>query len=165
SLRTRGGRLGHEEIVPPEPVLAAPVVVTSAPREAPFFTPAPPPPRERRRGSVGPPLDVPLANQVAFIDGSGRFCRPGETGEIVVRGPLVFPGYLGDSELTAASFVGDWFRTGDLGRIDEDGYVYLSGRNKETINRGGEKISPMEIDAAIESFPGVREAGTVGIPH
>ena len=87
------------------------------------------------------------------------------TGEIVVRGPLVFPGYLDDPELTAASFVGDWFRTGDLGSIDEEGYVHVSGRIKEIINRGGEKISPVEIDAAIESLPGVKEAATFGIAH
>ena len=83
----------------------------------------------------------------------------------MVRGPLVFPGYLDDPELTAASFAGDWFRTGDLGSIDDEGYVHVSGRIKEIINRGGEKISPVEIDAAIESLPGVKEAATFGIAH
>ena len=68
-------------------------------------------------------------------------------------------------ELTAASFVGSWFRTGDLGLIDEDGYVHVTGRLKEIINRGGEKISPVEIDLAIESLPGVKEAAAFGIPH
>ena len=78
---------------------------------------------------------------------------------------MVFRGYLDDHDLTAASFVGDWFRTGDLGRIDEDGYVYFVGRIKDIINRGGEKISPAEIDLAIESLPGVKEAAVFAIPH
>jgi amino acid adenylation domain-containing protein len=164
-LRATAGRLEPEEIDRLEQVFSAPVVVGFGSSETGAISNDPLPPRVRKQGSVGLPLDAPFGSQVQFIDNSGRFCQPGETGEIVVRGPLVFPGYLDDPELTAASFISDWFRTGDLGRIDEDGYIYLSGRIKEIINRGGEKISPIEIDAAIESLPGVREAGTVGIPH
>ena len=121
----------------------------------------PMPPRPRKRGSVG----IPVGGDVRAIDAGGRTCGPGETGELVVRGPLVFDGYLDDPDLTARSFTGEWFRTGDLGHVDEDGYVFITGRLAELINRGGEKISPVEIDRAIEALPGVREAGTFGVPH
>jgi len=73
------------------------------------------------------------------MDSSGAIAGARAEGEIVVRGPLVFGGYLDDPQLTAESFVGDWFRTGDLGHIDEDGYIHLSGRIKEIINRGGKR--------------------------
>src|SRR4029079_3374448 len=119
------------------------------------------PPRRRKRGSVG----LPMVNEVALLDSAGNIRPAGGPGEIVVRGPMVFRGYLDDPELTAASFAGEWFRTGDLGRIDEDGYVYYVGRIKEIIDRGGEKISPVEIDLAIESLAGVKEAAAFGIPH
>jgi hypothetical protein len=83
----------------------------------------------------------------------------------VARGPLVFTGYFDDPELTARSFVSDWFRTGDAGRIDAEGFVHIDGRITEMINRGGEKISPLEIDAALESLPGVKEAAAFGVRH
>ena len=119
------------------------------------------PPRRRKRGSVG----LPVVNEVAILSDSGELRPSDGCGEIVVRGPLVFRGYLDEPELTAASFAGPWFRTGDLGRIDDDGYVHVTGRIKEIINRGGEKISPAEIDLAIESLPGVLEAAAFGVPH
>ena len=126
-----------------------------------LITHDPLPPRTRKRGLVG----VPVCNQVTVMSEVGAVCAAGEVGEIAVRGPMVFDGYLDDPEATAAAFVDGWFRTGDLGRFDEDGYLYLAGRIKELINRGGEKISPVEIDAAIEAIPGVRAAATFAIPH
>ena len=129
--------------------------------EAYSITHDPLPPRMRKRGSVG----VPLCNQVAIMSEAGAICATGDVGEIVVRGPMVFDGYFDDAQATAAAFVDGWFRTGDLGRFDEDGYLYLVGRIKDLINRGGEKISPVEIDAAIEAIPGVRAAATFAIPH
>jgi hypothetical protein len=77
----------------------------------------------------------------------------------------VFDGYLDDPEGTEAVFVDGWCRTGDLGRVDEDGYLYITGRVKDLIHRGGEKISPLAIDAALRAIPGVRAAATFGIPH
>ncbi|MEO8304801.1 MAG: amino acid adenylation domain-containing protein [Betaproteobacteria bacterium] len=119
-------------------------------------------PRDRRRrGSVG----LPLLNEVEIVDAEGVPVPRGERGEIVTRGSTVFAGYIDDPELTAASFFGDWYRTGDLGSVDADGYLYLHGRIREVINRGGEKISPVEIDLAIEALAGVREAAVFGVPH
>jgi acyl-coenzyme A synthetase/AMP-(fatty) acid ligase len=114
----------------------------------------------RKPGSVGPP-----AHEVAIVDESGNVLATGQTGEIVVRGPNVFPGYLGDPEANAAAFLpGGWFRTGDLGSLDEDGYLYVTGRLKEMIKRGGMAISPSEIDDALCSYPGVAEAAVFAVP-
>jgi len=106
-----------------------------------------------------------MVNEVAVIDEAGAFCEAGRVGEIIVRGPLVFHGYLDDPQATANAFIDGWYRTGDLGHFDDDGYYYLAGRIKDIINRGGEKISPAEIDAAIEAVPGVRAAATFAVPH
>ena len=160
-LRSGAGRLHPEEIARLEDALEAPVLVGFSSVETTAISHDPLPPRQRKRGAAG----LPLLNHVAVMDASGQVQEKQGTGQLVVRGPLVFPGYLDDPELTARSFAGEWFRTGDLGSIDEEGYVHVSGRIKEIINRGGEKISPVEIDAAIESLPGVKEAATFGIPH
>ncbi len=82
----------------------------------------------------------------------------GETGEICVRGPALTSGYLNDPQATAEAFAGGWFRTGDLGHVDSDGYVFLSGRTKDMINRGGEKIAPQSVEAALLSDPAVQDA-------
>lgn len=82
-----------------------------------------------------------------------------------MRGPLVFDGYLDDPEATRQAFVDGWYRTGDLGLFDEEGFLYLTGRVKEVINRGGEKISPVEIDRILESHPAVAEGAAFGLPH
>jgi acyl-coenzyme A synthetase/AMP-(fatty) acid ligase/thioesterase domain-containing protein/acyl carrier protein len=160
-VRFGGGRLHPEEIGRLEDALGAPVLAGFSSVETTAISHDPLPPRGRKRGAAG----LPLINDVAVMTDSGQICPNSATGQLVVRGALVFPGYLDDPELTAASFVGDWFLTGDLGRIDEEGYVHVSGRIKEIINRGGEKVSPAEIDAAMESLPGVMEAATFGIPH
>lgn len=160
-VRAGSGRLEPEEVEALEQVFGAPVLTALSTSETNVISADPLPPSQRRRGSVG----LPLSNEVAILHEDGRISKESGTGEIVVRGPLVFSGYLDDPELTASSFAGDWFRTGDLGRIDDDGYIYISGRLKEIINRGGVKISPAEIDAAIESMPGVKEAATFGSPH
>ena len=82
-----------------------------------------------------------------------------------MRGPQVFDGYLDDAELNAEAFVDGWFRMGDVGRFDTGGELYVIGRVKEIINRGGEKISPLEVDAALRALPGVADAAAFGIPH
>jgi acyl-CoA synthetase (AMP-forming)/AMP-acid ligase II/acyl carrier protein len=159
-LRSGLGRLEIEEIDRLEQAFDAPLLVGFSTSETHPVAHDPLPPKLRKRGAVG----LPLGNEVAVLDDHGTLAPHG-VGEIVVRGPLVFGGYLDDPALTAASFHGEWFRTGDAGRIDEDGYVHLIGRVKEIINRGGEKVSPVELDAAMESLAGVHEAASFGVPH
>jgi acyl-CoA synthetase (AMP-forming)/AMP-acid ligase II/acyl carrier protein len=106
-----------------------------------------------------------LGQEIAVIDSRGSFLPPCQTGEIVVRGESVTGGYLFMPKGTENPFFAGWFRTGDLGSIDEDGYITLSGRIKEMINRGGEKISPAEVDQALLSHPNVARAAAFGVHH
>jgi acyl-CoA synthetase (AMP-forming)/AMP-acid ligase II len=89
----------------------------------------------------------------------------GETGEVVARGPNVISGYVNNPEANAAAFVHGWLRTGDQGVLDEDGYLRLTGRLKELINRGGEKFSPLEVDVVLMEHPAVQQAVTFAVPH
>ena len=100
--------------------------------------------------------------EIKLVDESGRDVPSGGVGEIWVRGATVTPGYLNNPEANAASFVDGWYRSGDLGSKDEDGYIFLRGRLKEMINRGGEKISPQDVDAVLLSHPKVLEAASFG---
>jgi acyl-CoA synthetase (AMP-forming)/AMP-acid ligase II len=113
------------------------------------MTSNPLPPGRREPGSVG----VPSGTEVKIAGG-----------EVCIRGPGVTPGYLGNPEANAESFVDGWFRTGDLGTIDGAGYLRLQGRIKEMVIRGGENISPYEVEAALTSHPAVREAACFGVP-
>jgi acyl-CoA synthetase (AMP-forming)/AMP-acid ligase II len=119
------------------------------------------PPGERKPGSVGPGTDV----RISIMDGSGRHLEPGERGEVVIQGPNVIKGYESNPEANATSFVDGWFRTGDQGVLDAAGYLTLTGRLKELINRGGEKISPQEVDEVLLAHPAVAEAVCFGVPH
>jgi acyl-CoA synthetase (AMP-forming)/AMP-acid ligase II len=111
-------------------------------------------------GSVG----VPTGTDVRVVSPDGVTLPPGHTGEVVIRGPGVMRGYLNADEANAAAFISGWFRTGDLGVVAEDGYVTLGGRIKELIIRGGENISPLEVEEALTAHPSVREAVCFGIP-
>ena len=117
---------------------------------------------QRKPGSIGLPLpDL----EVRIVDpAAGSDVVPGQTGEIWLRGPAVTPGYWGKSQETAAAFENGWFRTGDLGHVDTDGYYYLTDRMKHIIISGGENISPKEIEMVINRSPGVKESSVVGIP-
>ncbi len=116
----------------------------------------------RKPGSVG----MAVGSSIRVLDTSGRSFPAGHEGEIVVAGRSVMAGYLDTSvEEHASVFSGEWLRTGDLGIIDDDGYLFLTGRIKELINRGGEKVSPGEIDAILLSHPGIADAATFAIPH
>jgi len=119
------------------------------------------PPAARLPGSVGPGTDV----RISIMDTEGRHLPAGERGEVVIQGPNVVTGYENNPEANATSFTGGWFRTGDQGVLDENGYLTLTGRLKEMINRGGEKISPREIDEALLTHPAVAEAVAFGTPH
>lgn len=116
----------------------------------------------RKAGTVGLPF---IGQRIAIADASGRHLPSGETGEVLVQGPNVMRGYLGKLEETAKTIVDGWLRTGDLGRIDADGYLSIVGRIKEMIIRGGENIYPKEIEDALTTFPGVLEAAVIGAPH
>jgi len=121
----------------------------------------------RKKGTVGIPVErfgVPNT-EVRIRSLDGGFLIAGERGEIVVRGDQVFEGYENAPELTEQAFVDGWFRTGDEGFFDEDGYLHLTGRIKEMINRGGEKVSPAEVDAALLAHPDVVEAATFPLRH
>jgi acyl-CoA synthetase (AMP-forming)/AMP-acid ligase II len=118
------------------------------------------PPAVHKPGSVGPGTNV----DVGIMDEAGHLLAPGTQGEVVVRGPNVTRGYRNNPEANAASFTHGWFRTGDRGVLDGDGYLTLIGRIKELINRGGEKVSPLEVDAALLSHPAVAEAATFAAP-
>ena len=116
----------------------------------------------RKRGSVGV---VRAGVEVVIRSDVGSALPPGTTGEITVRGPGVFSGYLGELEATAAAFFpGGWYRTGDLGYLDDEGYLFVTGRKKEMINRGGSKIAPTEIDEVLRTHPAVADAAAFGIP-
>src|SRR5205814_1930268 len=119
------------------------------------------PPQARRAGSVGPGTGV----RVSIMDDHGNHLKQGQTGEVVIQGPNVIRGYENNPEANATSFVDGWFRTGDQGFLDADGYLTLVGRLKELINRGGEKISPREIDEVLLAHPAVAEAVCFGVPH
>ncbi len=118
------------------------------------------PPRPRKPGSVGLPAGV----EVAVLDEAGNPVPPGVAGEVAVRGRTITSGYLGNPEANAAAFIGGRLRTGDLGRFDADGYLFLSGRSKEMINRGGEKISPREVDDVLAAHPAVAQVAAFGMP-
>jgi acyl-CoA synthetase (AMP-forming)/AMP-acid ligase II len=101
--------------------------------------------------------------QLRIVD-NGREAPAGAVGEIWVRGPAVVRGYLNNVEDSAEAFVGGWFHTGDLGNVDTDGYLFLTGRIKDIINRGGEKISPQTVEAVLLAQPAVQEAVAFAVP-
>jgi acyl-CoA synthetase (AMP-forming)/AMP-acid ligase II len=119
------------------------------------------PPRAHKAGSVGPGSSV----QISIMNADGAHQPKGQQGEVVVKGPNVITGYENNPEANAKSFTDGWFRTGDQGYLDEEGYLHLVARIKELINRGGEKISPREIDELLLAHPGVAEAVCFGVPH
>jgi acyl-CoA synthetase (AMP-forming)/AMP-acid ligase II/thioesterase domain-containing protein/acyl carrier protein len=118
------------------------------------------PPGRRKAGSVG----LPAGPDIEVMDDSGKpLCR-GVVGEVVIRGPNVTSGYENNPVANAEAFTGGWFRTGDRGYLDEEGYLFLTDRSKEIINRGGEKISPREIDEILLAHPSVDQALTFAVP-
>ena len=115
----------------------------------------------RKPGTVGPSGGP----EIRVVDETGTTVPPGHTGEIVIRGPNVMTAYENNPKANADAFYDEWFRTGDQGTMDEDGYVSITGRLKEIINRGGEKISPREVDEIIMNHPAVHQCVTFAMPH
>lgn len=123
---------------------------------------SPLPPRARIPGTVGTATGVEVA--ILADENSGDLASTGERGEVVIKGENVMWGYHNNEEANADAFVNGWFRTGDQGLLDGDGYLTLTGRLKELINRGGEKISPLEVDATLLEHPAVAEAVCFAAP-
>lgn len=119
------------------------------------------PPGKRKAGAVG----MAAGPKISIMDEAGNLLPQGRTGEVVIQGPNVTAGYDNNPDANAKAFTNGWFRTGDQGYFDEDGYLFLNGRLKEIINRGGEKISPIEIDVILMDHPSVDQCLTFAIPH
>jgi acyl-CoA synthetase (AMP-forming)/AMP-acid ligase II/thioesterase domain-containing protein len=119
------------------------------------------PPGAHKPGSVG----VAAGPEIAVMDDAGELLASGTEGEVVIRGPNVTPGYVANPDANRAAFTNGWFRTGDKGYLDPDGYLFLSGRRKEIINRGGEKIAPREIDEVLLTHPDIGQAVAFAVPH
>lgn len=119
------------------------------------------PPGERRPGSVG----RAAGPDVAIMDEAGNLLPPGETGEVVVQGANVMRAYENNAEANRGAFLRGWFRTGDRGHLDANGCLYITGRLKEIINRGGEKVSPREVEEVLLGHPAVAQAVTFAVPH
>jgi O-succinylbenzoic acid--CoA ligase len=113
----------------------------------------------RKIGSAGKPL---FGTELRIVSDSGEECSPGAAGEIVVRGPSVTPGYLNRTEATAAALRDGWLHTGDIGCLDDDGYLYVLDRRDDLIVSGGENVYPAEVESVLESHADVREAGVYG---
>ncbi|MGB7440886.1 MAG: amino acid adenylation domain-containing protein [Coleofasciculaceae cyanobacterium] len=119
------------------------------------------PPQIRKPGSVG----IAAGPKVAIMDDAGNFLPTGQVGEIVIQGENVTQGYVSNPEANAKAFTHGWFRTGDQGLLDEVGYLFIKGRIKELINRGGEKIAPREIDEVLLEHPAIAQSLAFAMPH
>ena len=119
------------------------------------------PPRARKPGSVG----LAAGPEISILNETGEMLARGCPGEVAIRGPNVSGGYVNNPAANATAFCHGWFRTGDQGYLDGDGYLFITGRLKELINRGGEKIAPREIDEVLLACPQVRQAVAFAVPH
>ncbi len=161
-IRSSSASLPPQVMAELEAVFGAPVIESYGMTEATHQMASNPlPPRARKPGSVG----VSAGPEVAIMDDDGRLLAQGDIGEVVIRGPNVTAGYDSNPSANVKAYTDGWFRTGDQGRLDEEGYLFLTGRLKEQINRGGEKISPLEVDVVLLDHPDVAQACTFGIPH
>jgi acyl-CoA synthetase (AMP-forming)/AMP-acid ligase II/thioesterase domain-containing protein/acyl carrier protein len=144
-----------------ERLLDIPVVEFYGLCEAGMMTAPSLPPAEPRHGTVG---RVPK-DELAIRGDRQLLLPPGQVGQVVLRGPSVTPGYLLDIDGVPSGLENGWLPTGDLGMVDEDGFLTIVGRTKEIINRGGEKISPYDVEKALLRHPAVREAAAFAVPH
>jgi len=116
----------------------------------------------RKMGSVGKPV---MNIEFRLVDDDMRDVPQGEVGEIVYRGPTVFHGYWNNPQATAEAFAGGWFHSGDLCRMDDEGYLYVVDRKKDMIISGAENIYSAEVEAVIDAHPKVAEVAVIGVPH
>jgi long-chain acyl-CoA synthetase len=120
------------------------------------------PDRERKPGSIGVPIG---GTEMRLVDDDGDDVPPGEPGEIAMRGPFVMSGYWNNPEATEKVMADGWLRSGDVARVDEDGYYFIVDRKKDLIIRGGYNVYPRELEEVLHAHPAVREAAVVGVPH
>jgi acyl-CoA synthetase (AMP-forming)/AMP-acid ligase II len=161
-IRSSSSSIPPQVIAELEATFKAPLVEAYGMTEAAHQMASNPlPPKARKPGSVG----LPGGPDVEIMDEAGNILPFGEVGEIVIRGPNVTAGYENNDKANAEAFTHGWFRTGDQAVKDQDGYISLTGRLKEIINRGGEKISPREVDEVFMDHPAVQQVVTFAIPH
>ncbi len=161
-IRSASASLPPQVMQQLEATFNAPVVEAYAMTEASHQVASNPlPPRRREPGTVGPAAGP----EVSIMDERGSLLPTGSVGEIVIRGANVTAGYENNPTANAESFTNGWFRTGDQGVMDGDGYLTITGRLKEIINRGGEKVSPREVDEVLMNHPAVEQAVTFAMPH
>ncbi len=158
-FRTSGAAADPDLLASFEDLLRTPVLNSYSMTEAPGIARATV--DARKPGSVGRSIGL----DIAILDESGRTLPVDVEGEIAVRGATVTSGYLDDPESNRVAFRYGWFHTGDIGRVDGDGFLYITGRKKEMINRGGKKIFPAEVDQALARHPAVLEAAAFAISH
>ena len=166
-MRLRFARSSSSSLPPPvmaevEKTFNCPVIEAYGMTEAAHQMASNPlPPADRKPGSVG----RAAGPEVAIMDFDGNVVDQGGEGEICIRGGNVFSGYENNPDANAEAFHGDWFRTGDQGFLDSEGYLTISGRLKEIINRGGEKIAPREVDDVLQAHDAVAQVVTFAMPH
>ncbi len=161
-LRSSSASLPPQVMTALEAAFGVPVIESYGMTEASHQMASNPlPPAPRYAGSVG----LAAGPEVAIMNDAGALLPSGERGEVVIRGRNVTAGYEANPEANAKAFTNGWFRTGDEGWLDAAGYLRLSGRLKEIINRGGEKVSPLEVDAVLMEHPAVQQVVTFAMPH
>ena len=161
-IRSSSSSMPPQVIAELERVFTAPLIESYGMTEAAHqMSSSPLPPAQRIPGSVG----IASGPEVAIMDNVGELLEAGEIGEVVIRGDNVTAGYENNASANAQAYVKGWFRTGDQGVLDAKGYLTLTGRLKEIINRGGEKISPREVDEVLMDHPSVAQVVTFAMPH
>ena len=161
-VRSSSSSMPPQVISELESVFGAPLIEAYGMTEAAHqMASNPMPPARRNPGSVG----LAAGPQIAILGEHRQLLGRGQIGEVVIRGDNVTVGYENNPSANAEAFVDGWFRTGDQGLLDADGYLTLTGRLKEIINRGGEKISPREVDEVLMDHPAVAQVVTFAMPH
>ncbi|MGE5118254.1 MAG: acyl--CoA ligase [Betaproteobacteria bacterium] len=161
-LRSSSSSMPPQVIRELEEIFHAPLIEAYGMTEATHQMASNPlPPAARKPGTVG----RAAGPEIAIMGEGGALLGAGETGEIVIRGPNVTRGYEANPKANAEAFTNGWFRTGDQGSMDAEGYVSITGRLKEIINRGGEKVSPREVDEILMDHPAVAQVVCFGMPH
>jgi acyl-CoA synthetase (AMP-forming)/AMP-acid ligase II/acyl carrier protein len=159
-VRSASTSLAHDVFGGLEALFGVPVIDTYGMTEAATQIAANPLQRQKP-GSVG----RPAGPEISILDSEGRRLPSGKRGEIALRGPTITRGYDNDAVATASAFRDNWFRTGDLGYLDADGYLFIVGRIKEIIHKGGQKVAPAEVEGALLSHPDVIDAAVFPVPH
>lgn len=160
-VRSSSSSMPPQVIAEVESTFGAPLIESYGMTEASHQMASNPLHRARKPGSVG----LAAGPEIAIMNDTGELLKPGEVGEIVIRGDNVTKGYENNPSANASAFTNGWFRTGDQGVTNDEGYISLTGRLKEIINRGGEKISPREVDEVLMDHPAVQQVVVFAMPH